>query len=271
MPAPSGRFERQGIEMSSVKPPHAADAGYNPDDYWDATSQSYAHYPTIRHRRRWVRNCITRLTSTIDTGAPVSVFDHGCGNGQLLAHLAARLPPRPWVFSGCEISAHALDEARRAVPQATFHQALRPTLHSRPDIIISSEVLEHTRDYRVLLAWMADQLAPGGHLLVTTQAGRIHASDRYTGHTQHFQRSELAALVEEAGLQVASSRQWGFPFFSAQKFLTNVRFDSVRGQVLEGPLTARKRVLFALATAAFYLHDPIRWGPQLYLVARRRP
>jgi hypothetical protein len=113
-------------------------------------------------------------------------------------------------------------------------------------------------------------LVDGGRLILTTQAGKIHASDKYTGHTQHFEIAHLEAVLKHLGFEIEKSRPWGFPFFTLQKYLTNLRFEKVRQNYLEGELTLRKRCVFEIAYFLFYLHDFIKLGPQIYIVARKK-
>jgi hypothetical protein len=131
-------------------------------------------------------------------------------------------------------------------------------------------VIEHTKDYFYILRWIKNNLAEGGRLILTTQAGKIHASDKYTGHTQHFEITHLDAVLKHLGFEIEKSRAWGFPFFTLQKYLTNLRFEKVRLNYLEGELSLRKRFVFETAYILFYLHDLIRLGPQIYITAKKK-
>src|SRR5262249_31000798 len=145
--------------------------------------------------------------------------------------------------------------AHAKLPGAHVYQSSFPLLDRQYDLVVCSEVIEHTTEYRRIIRWIADSLAAGGKLILTTQAGRIHDSDRYTGHTQHFVLSELIGHLEQAGLHIDSATHWGFPFFTLQKYLTNVHFDEVREKYLDGTLTLRKKLVFQAAYWAYFVHD----------------
>ena len=235
------------------------------DTYWSNVDICYPHYPTIRHRKRFIMNCLAAIPDI----AQKSVFDVGCGEGTLLQHVQQRFSLSEESMGGSDISLGAIERARGKVPHAYFRAGAYPQLGRTFDVMICSEVIEHTEEYAKLIGWMYESLSGGGRLILTTQAGKIHASDRYTGHTQHFVLSELTALLRQTGFTIVSARSWGFPLFTLQKYLTDIRFDHVREQYLEGTLSLRKRLLFSAATLAYFIHDLIPLGPQLYIVAEK--
>ena len=106
-------------------------------------------------------------------------------------------------------------------------------------------------------------------MILTTQSGAVHACDRYVGHTQHFDVGALANELRSLGLEVLQQRTWGFPFYSLQKRLTDLRFDAVREGFLEGQLTLKKRLIFETARLIFFLHDLVPAGPQIFIVAQK--
>ncbi len=236
------------------------------DRYWENVDGSYRHYPTIRHRKRYVLGRIGDRAAR--EGAP-SVFDFGCGDGSLLEAIQ-----RTWNLpadrvGGNDISPGAVEMARRRVNSPHLRVGEFPDLDRTFDVVVCSEVLEHTPRYLDTLRWIYRALSPGGEAILTTQAGRIHASDLYTGHTQHFSLASLKRALRDIGFEVVHARLWGFPLFTAQKYLTDVRFEHVRTAYLEGGLSLRKRIAFSLAYALYFLHDLIPYGPQIYIVVRR--
>jgi len=237
------------------------------DRYWERVEDSYPAYPTIRHRKRFILNALDRLRRA--KRGRFSVFDFGCGEGTLLAEIQRRYSLGEDDVGGCDIAPGAVARAGEKVRSRHLRAEPFPALNRTFDAIVCSEVIEHTTEYRRLLQWMHGALEPGGELILTTQAGKIHASDVYTGHTQHFVIGELTALLRELGYEVEYRRLWGFPLFTIQKYLTDVNFDSIRTAYLEGGLSARKRVVFALAYALYFLHDAIPFGPQIYIRARK--
>jgi SAM-dependent methyltransferase len=265
---PKGRTGRRWHRGApgTARPGPAAATAARADAYWDSTEKSYAHYPTVRHRIRFIVGALRRH----GIGPEHAVFDYGCGEGTLLATLQRELGLSRDRVGGCDISRRAVGIAAARTGSAQLYAESPPRVMNRFDAIICSEVVEHTPAYRDLLRWMSGHLAEGGLLVLTTQSGRIHASDRYAGHTQHFRLSALRGALVDEGLVPLFARAWGWPLFTLQKYATDLRFDRVRAAYLEGQMTARKRLVFDLTHAAYFVHDLIPFGPQLYVVARKR-
>lgn len=238
------------------------------DTYWEQTENSYPHYPTIRHRKRFIMNEMKRVLKNRAEHMPM-VFDFGCGEGSLLMAIQTYFSIPPSHLEGSDISAVALERAREKIPEGNFLLGAFPKFPQQFDICICSEVIEHTPDYRDILEWIHDHLTERGTLLLTTQTGRMHASDHYTRHTQHFQKTTLENILREIGFHIEKSRLWGWPFFTLQKYMTDLSFDHVRNTYLEGELSPMKRFVFNVAYLLYFFHDLIPSGPQIYIVARK--
>ncbi len=239
---------------------------YNPDVYWTDTSIAYPYYPTVRHRKRFIINEIGKYGVNSNT----FIFDYGCGEGSVLNEIKDIFGLGDNQLAGCDISAKAVELARQKIKSQHLYAEVFPRLSQKCNFIICSEVIEHTKDYFHILNWIRNNLAAGGRVILTTQAGKIHASDRYTGHMQHFEIAHLDAILKHLGFEIEKSRLWGFPFFTLQKYLTNLKFEKVRQNYLEGELTLRKKIVFEIANVLFYLHDFVKSGPQIYIVARKK-
>ena len=95
--------------------------------------------------------------------ADASVLEIGCGDGELLVHLAAREK------TGIDISAVQLERARARLPGATFHRqaAEQLDLPGRTfDYIIVSDTLNHLADVQQALLRIHEVSTPGTRLLV---------------------------------------------------------------------------------------------------------
>jgi len=237
------------------------------DTYWESTEDSYPHYPTIRHRKRCIVNEIRKFLRQAD--GDTSIFDFGCGEASLLTSIQHTFSILPENLAGNDISALAVKRAQEKIPEGTFFHSAFPETSQTYSIIICSEVIEHTTEYAKILQWIFHHLSANGLLILTTQSGRIHASDRYTHHTQHFKKPTLDALLRKIGFTIQSSSLWGWPFFTMQKYLTNLNFDHIRDQYLEGSISSRKKIVFDTAYAAYKLHDLIPFGPQIYITAKK--
>ncbi len=238
--------------------------GYDPDKYWRSTEASYAYYPTVRHRTRFVLGVLQKLARMDDA----AVFDYGCGEGTLLRRIQEMFGLRRDQIAGCDLSSTAVELAQEKLDNPYIYDRAYPDIEQKFNAIICSEVIEHTTEYERILQWIVNHLSPGGLAIVTTQGGRIHASDRYTGHAQHFRMGSLVSSIEGLGMEVIHARRWGFPLFTAQKYLTNYRFQAIRENYLDGSLTLRKRLVFQMAYLSYFIHDLIGLGPQIYVVAR---
>jgi SAM-dependent methyltransferase len=96
-----------------------------------------------------------------------NVLEVGCG----LGHLLTWMTDRYHVFGG-DINIHALEEARKNVPEGQFVLLSAQELGPFPDayfqIIFSKHVVEHLPDPELAIAEASRMLAPGGLFLLAT-------------------------------------------------------------------------------------------------------
>ncbi|HVS04063.1 MAG TPA: class I SAM-dependent methyltransferase [Thermoanaerobaculia bacterium] len=233
--------------------------------FWSADAAVYEAHPTSRHRKRFIVS--VAAASGLRRGD--FVFDYGCGTGMVLRTLRDRVGLDPRDLGGCDIAAAAVARVARDLSSATIVHGSFPEIDRPIRVAVCSEVIEHTPEYRDILRWLFDHLAPGGSLVLTTAGTPMDAPDVSYGHTQHFRLPGLRADLQQIGFEVVSARRWGFPFFSLQKLATRMFFDQVRQRVIEGGMGPLKRRLFAVAYRLYFVHDRIPWGPQIFVVARR--
>jgi 2-polyprenyl-3-methyl-5-hydroxy-6-metoxy-1,4-benzoquinol methylase len=235
------------------------------EDHWSGSVDTYKSHPTSRHRRRFI---MSRLKA-IRPGPKSFVFDYGCGPGVLLEDIRSSHGLPQENLGGCDISRAGVERARGMFPRGTFFVGEYPKLARPIDVAITSEVIEHTADYRKILAWLAENLSPGGDLIITTPGGTMDPPDEYYGHIQHFRLPQLTRILEELGLTIVMARNWGFPLFTLQKWVTKRNFDKIRDRYMHGDLDWRKRAIFSLTYYAYLLHDLIPAGPQIFIHARK--
>lgn len=239
---------------------------YNPDSYWEKTLDSYSYYPTVRHRKRFILNRLGEMSLNKDS----FVFDFGCGDGGVLSAIQKKFGLSGRNLGGCDVSKVAIEKLKKEVRNGYFFNEIFPNLRRKADVIVCSEVIEHSKDFLQIIHWAFEHLKNGGMLILTTQSGRLYPSDIYTGHTQHFNINELKQIMKKMGFKISYSSLWGFPFLSLQKFLTKYNFEGIKDGFLEGKLSFKKRIVFGVVYLLYYLHDFVGFGPQIYIVAEKR-
>jgi SAM-dependent methyltransferase len=143
---------------------------------------------------------------------PSAAVEIGCGDGALLAALAAA--GLATGYDGFELSGPAAEIARaRGIPGVrrleAYDGAHVPAADEAYDLAILSHVLEHVPDPASLLAEAA---RVGRHVLVEVplednrsgrRPGKV-AESRSIGHIQVFSRAAIHALAAGAGLRVVA-------------------------------------------------------------------
>lgn len=235
------------------------------DYYWIKTKDIYSSYPTVRHRYRFVINSIKKFTHKND----FSFFDYGTGNGKLLLKVKDAFNLSDNNLGGCEISKTGFDLTKEEIKSNNLYNSSLPKQNIKYDVISCIEVIEHTTRYLEIIEWIKNNLNTEGLLIISTQTGAIHNSDKYTGHAQHFKITYLENILKENGFEIKYSREWGFPFFTLQKNLTNFNFNFTKNNFLEGKTSPLKKLFYDFIYSIYYLHDLINLGPQIYIVAKK--
>lgn len=186
-------------------------------------------------RLRFVRRAIAEAFPS-RAAHTLSVLDVGCGNG---SQLAVPLTRTGFQVTGVDTDARSIEHARRLVVEMPNARFLCVQVGDLPtaqtfEIVILSEVLEHTLDPAALLAESARRLKLGGVLIVTVPNGygefeidswlyrtlrlqrlidavasrrsEVVAStdNQADGHVQFFTRRRLLRLFADCGLTVIS-------------------------------------------------------------------
>lgn len=235
------------------------------EEHWSNSVATYSSHPTSRHRRRFVMERLDRIKPRNG----MFVFDYGCGPGLLLEQIKSSYRLAAHDLGGCDISSTGISKARERLSGGMFFVGEYPELERKIDIAITSEVIEHTAEYREVLRWMSEHLKPGGDLIITTPGGTMDPPDEYYGHVQHFTLPQLTAILDDLGFTVKLARYWGFPLFSLQKWVTRRNFDAVRDNYMHGELDWKKRAIFSAAYYAYFMHDILSMGPQIFIHARK--
>ena len=233
----------------------------------------------VEDRHWWFRNLRRILAQSIGrhagTSRPLTILDAGCGTGRNLIFYreygwAVGLDKSPVGLYYCR-QRNLNELARGDVTSLPF----RP--HSF-DVVNSSDVLYAleppagmrllTESYRVL--------KPGGLLFLNTAAMEILYSDhdRAVMSKKRYGKSELVAIVEQAGFELVHARYWNSILFLpvvahrvGRKIINKGREDArgdlrPQNEMLSGILYLLMRLDWALAGA-------LPFGTSLFCVARK--
>ena len=130
-------------------------------------------------------------------------------------------------------------------------------------------MIEHVDDPAAFLRNAAALAAPGATLLLSTQSGPVHETERSVGHVRHFCRSTMETLLKQSGWEPVRVWNAGFPFHDLSKWWANRNpYASIQrfGNCRYGPF---ERAICAALRLAFLFNTHSR-GAQLFVVARRK-
>ncbi|MFM2481458.1 class I SAM-dependent methyltransferase [Celerinatantimonas sp. YJH-8] len=137
---------------------------------------------------------------------PHSILDLACGIGYGSQYLAEQLSGQ---VLGIDIDAGAIDYAQRYYhhPRLIFRCCDARVLEREPastDAIVCFETLEHIDFAAELLANFYRWLKVGGYLIASTPNQDCLPFDpqRFPFHRQHYQVSQMRALLEQAGFSI---------------------------------------------------------------------
>jgi predicted TPR repeat methyltransferase len=213
---------------------------------------------------------VATLARELERLAPRSVVDLGCGRGQLVEEIRRVLPQAK--LTGIDLSTAQIEHNKAAMPWATWSVANLslplPDGLDEHDAVVATEIIEHLDDPEAFLANAARLLRPGGHLIVTTQSGRVGETERRVGHVRHFTAADVTDLLERAGL--APVRVWnaGFPFHDLSKWYANLNPDASMAAFSGKPYGLKEDLVCAALRLAFRFNSNRR-GAQLFAIARR--
>lgn len=211
--------------LTTIRPEEAAHFGKLAADWWDPKGSSAMLHRLNPVRLGFAREAIERHFGVEASAArPLAgkrALDVGCGAG-LLCEPLARL--------GAAVT--GVDAAAEGIAAAKAHAAaMGLTIDYRAgdivaldlgrfDLVTAMEVLEHVADKPAFVAALAQSLAPGGLLILSTPnrtaasrllmvgaAEAVRAIPRGTHHWDDFVTPvELRALLEETGLAMGEPR-----------------------------------------------------------------
>jgi SAM-dependent methyltransferase len=186
------------------------------------------------------------------------LLDAGCGRGWLCRHLSK------WgEVLGIDPLHASIDAARQCSPDLSFAvctvDALEP---SSFDLVVSSEVIEHTDDPEAYIAGLARVLVPGGRLILTTPRKEVYAAySRIVPREQQqpvenwLDRPTLLATCRRAGLHLeAETRMYEcFSFEGPWRILNSVKLNQLLNALpIVRSLWRRRKDAWALYFCAMF-------------------
>lgn len=222
-------------------PQSVAEEAYGPD-YYEET------------HKNWFENPNTALFEQIRQqalkfGARCSLFDVGCGRGDLLEYLHSKNPE--FSLTGVELSALPPSPGIRYLHADIFEL----DLPEKFDVVTNLAVIEHVADIRDFVARLAGFARPGGLVIAMTLNSdslvyRIARAGRAAGwpdafnrlyshhHLHHYTRASLAKLMRDSELEIVDHHSHNFP-------LAAVDFPS-KGKIRDSIQLAGVAASFAL-------------------------
>ena len=217
------------VATVTIRPEEAAHFAAQAKDWWDPKGSSAMLHRLNPVRLGFIREAIDlHWAGDIESARPLAgkrALDVGCGAG-LLAEPLARL--------GAEVT--GVDAAAENIEAAKLHAAgsglaidyrngeLASLGLGQFDLVTSLEVLEHVADKPAFIAALAQHLAPGGLMVLSTPnrtpqsrlllvgaAEAIGFVPKGTHHWDDFVTpDELRGLLADAGLEMSEPRGIAF-------------------------------------------------------------
>jgi SAM-dependent methyltransferase len=169
---------------------------------------------------QWYTPSLRNLTNLILKRVPATkhtVLDVGCGTGRVSLALAKK----KFFVTGTDVEKRVIDIANSLaqdyLPRPTFkcENFINPPQlqHNQYDVVVCSEVLEHTKDYRQIIDNIYRTLKPTGLAIITVPYNpkRWTRLDDYNGHLQRFTIPDIeSAMSQFSDLKFMVT---GFPFY----------------------------------------------------------
>lgn len=217
------------VTGATIRPDEAAHFGALAAQWWDPKGSSAMLHKLNPVRLRFIREAIDiHWGGDIESVRPLagkSALDVGCGAGLVCEPLARLGAAVTGVDAAPENTQAASAHAEGAGLDIRYMPGELASLDlGQFDLVTCLEVIEHVADKPALLATLAERLAPGGLMILSTPnktlasrallvgaAEAVGAIPRGTHHWDDFVAPEdLRTLLEDAGLVMGSPKGIAF-------------------------------------------------------------
>lgn len=208
-----------------------------------------------KERRAILRRELRRLPGP---GRALDIGAAGGGNTRVLRE-------HGWQAAALEYSDSAAQVARsRSIPVMRADARYLPVDSATCGLVTAFDVLEHIDEDYLAATEIARVLRPGGTALIAVPCDMAlwSAHDDAVGHVRRYSRSELANLIEKAGLTVERVWSWNVLLRPAVALRRKSSTGSDLGEV--SPLV--NAALSSVIVAERYL--PVRSWPGVSLILR---
>lgn len=234
--------------------------------WWDKYLTTNVDEPGTKYRKNEILKLIRNYKPK-----NIRILDCGCGAGELISFLIKN-SVSPELIAGCDISDLVIERNKKTFKDLDFfvcNLGERQNFKGRKyDAVVCSEVIEHVKNWGLLINNLKRFLKPYGIIILSTQSGKRYAHHKELGHLKHFSTREIGEEMEKYGLRILGAYNCGWPFMNLKNILVNLPFLKVRENIMRSSKQSLvRKIQFRLFDFAYTLSSRSR-GPQIFVVAK---
>lgn len=238
----------------------------NYNSWWEKYLTTNVDEPGTKYRKNEILKLIKNYKPK-----NISILDCGCGAGELISFLIKN-SVSPELIEGCDISDLVIERNKNIFKSVEFFVCnlgvKRNIKGKKYDVVVCSEVIEHVKNWRLLLNNLKELLKPDGIIILSTQSGKRYDHHKELGHLKHFSTQEISEEMDKNGLRTLMAYNCGWPFMNLKNILVNLPFLKVRENIMRSTKQSIvSKIQFRLFDLAYMFSSRSR-GPQLFVVAK---
>ena len=236
------------------------------DEQWNRLRDFIRFNPGARHRRRLLEKTLRNVRLNSPT-----VIDAGCGLGFNVSAIVSSFPNA--ILTGVDFSPLAIEGATNKFPKHIWKVV---DLNSPPpglsaEVVIFTEFIEHVDEPEQFISKLSQMVQDGGYLVLTTQSGKVHATEKMVGHLRHFSTNQLTEMLHPIGYKIIIAQTWGWPGYVILKFIGNINAKKtmeIFGSGKYGMLARATNYIAYIFSGIFSISNSTR-GSQIVVLARK--